>query len=229
MRLDKYLMKQTRHGRREVRALIERGLVRCDDLVITDRLHEVGRFGKVELDGAILMDRTARYLMLNKPAGYLSATTDPEHPTVMQLVDDDPADPLHLAGRLDRASTGLLILTNDGQWSRRLTEPDHQIDKVYQVTVEHPLTDDLIEVFQQGMYFAYEDVMIAPAELEILSDHSARVTIHEGKYHQIKRMFHAVENRITSLHRLSMGEIQLDPQLQAGQWRHLSAREIDWV
>jgi len=192
-----------------------------------DSQSDIGDFTQVTLDDLVLRDTSAVYLMLNKPAGYLSATVDDEHRTVMELIDTP--ETLHIAGRLDRASTGLLILTNDGKWSRRLTEPKEGVPKVYEVTTAEPITAETVMRFQQGIYFAYEDLTTQPAELQIISAQRAQITIYEGRYHQIKRMFHAVGNRITSLHRLSMGAIQLDESLAPGQYRNLTQQEIESV
>ena len=224
MKLSRFLYHQTPHGKYEIRRILAAGRVAVDGKRETDSQRAVGDFTHVTLDGIPLRDQTPQYLMLNKPAGYLSATTDPEHPTVMELIDEPGT--LHIAGRLDRASTGLLILTNDGKWSRQLTEPKEGVAKVYQVSTAEPISTETTARFQQGIYFAYEDLTTQPAELEILAANEAKVTIHEGRYHQIKRMFHAVGNRITSLHRISVGNIHLDPKLQPGQYRHLTADEI---
>ena len=227
MKLSRFLYHHTSHGKNDVRRILAAGRVTVDGKVERDSQSDIGDFTQVTLDDRVLRDTSAVYLMLNKPAGYLSATVDDEHPTVMELID--APETLHIAGRLDRASTGLLILTNDGKWSRRLTEPKEGVPKVYEVTTAEPITAETAMRFQQGIYFAYEDLTTQPAELQILSAQRAQITIYEGRYHQIKRMFHAVGNRITSLHRLSMGAIQLDPQLAAGQYRNLTRQEIESV
>ena len=205
--------------------MIAAGRVYVDGKQERDGHRQVGDFSKITLDEVILSNRLPVYLMLNKPAGYLSATIDHEHPTVMELIDAN--DDLHIAGRLDRASTGLLLLTNDGKWSRRLTEPKEGVAKVYQVTTAESISVGTAEQFRQGIYFAYEDLTTQAADLEILSSQSAKVTIYEGRYHQIKRMFHAVGNRVTSLHRLSIGSIQLDQALKPGNYRSLTQGEVD--
>ena len=227
MKLSRFLYHHTSHGKNDVRRILAAGRVTVDGKVERDSQSDIGDFTQVTLDDLVLRDTSAVYLMLNKPAGYLSATVDDEHRTVMELIDTP--ETLHIAGRLDRASTGLLILTNDGKWSRRLTEPKEGVPKVYEVTTAEPITKETAMRFQQGIYFAYEDLTTQPAELQILSAQRAQITIYEGRYHQIKRMFHAVGNRITSLHRLSMGAIQLDPQLTAGQYRNLTQQEIESV
>ena len=224
MKLSRFLYHHTSHGKNDVRRILAAGRVKVDGKMERDSQCDIGDFTQVTLDDLILRDTSAVYLLLNKPAGYLSATVDDEHRTVMQLIDTP--ETLHIAGRLDRASTGLLILTNDGKWSRRLTEPKEGVPKVYEVTTAEPISTETAARFQQGIYFAYEDLTTLPAELEILAPNQAKVTIHEGRYHQIKRMFHAVGNRITSLHRISVGNIHLDPKLQPGQYRHLTADEI---
>ena len=227
MKLSRFLYHHTSHGKNDVRRILAAGRVTVDGKVERDSQSDIGDFTQVTLDDLVLRDTSAVYLMLNKPAGYLSATVDDEHRTVMELIDTP--ETLHIAGRLDRASTGLLILTNDGKWSRRLTEPKEGVPKVYEVTTAEPITAETVMRFQQGIYFAYEDLTTQPAELQILSAQRAQITIYEGRYHQIKRMFHAVGNRITSLHRLSMGAIQLDESLTAGQYRNLTQQEIESV
>ena len=227
MKLSRFLYHHTSHGKNDVRRILAAGRVTVDGKVERDSQSDIGDFTQVTLDDRVLRDTSAVYLMLNKPAGYLSATVDDEHPTVMELID--APETLHIAGRLDRASTGLLILTNDGKWSRRLTEPKEGVPKVYEVTTAEPISTETAMLFQQGIYFAYEDLTTQPAELQILSAQRAQITIYEGRYHQIKRMFHAVDNRITSLHRLSMGAIQLDESLAPGQHRNLTQQEIESV
>jgi len=224
MKLSRFLYHQTPHGKYEVRRILAAGRVTVEGVVEKDSQREIGDFTQVTLDGELLRENTAVYLMLNKPAGYLSATTDPEHPTVMELIDEPQT--LHIAGRLDRASTGLLILTNDGKWSRRLTEPKEGVPKIYLVETAEPITEETHDHFSQGIYFAYEDLTTKPADLQILDSNKAQLTIYEGRYHQIKRMFHAVGNKVTSLHRLSMGGIHLGPDLESGKYRYLTREEV---
>lgn len=227
MRLDKWLQKHSECGKSTARKMIARGVVSVDGDIVTDSLFEVSQFHRVELDGEVAQDQEAHYVMLNKPAGVVSATMDPEHETVVDLIKEPFSNSLHLAGRLDKESTGLMILTNDGHWSRKLTEPEEAISKSYLVATADDITPESVTAFAQGFYFAYEDVTTLPAELEILTSKSARVVIYEGKYHQIKRMFHAVGNRITSLHRESMGNIVLDESLLPGSYRFLRSEEIN--
>ncbi len=227
MKLEKLLYHQLQLGRREARRVLADGLVTVDGYVETDHLRQVDEFTRVECDGKVVQAVDRRFLMVHKPAGYVSEVGHHTHPTVLDLLPPELQDGMHFAGRLDLSTTGLMVVTNDGKWSRRLTEPDKEVPKVYRVEVENPLTPEVIEQFAAGMYFAYEDITTRSAELEILTATTAKLTIHEGKYHQVKRMFHAVGNRVTALHRERIGNITLD--IPEGEWRNLREDEIDWV
>ncbi|MDC8456388.1 MULTISPECIES: pseudouridine synthase [Marinobacter] len=227
MKLSRILSNQNGVSRKQANALVAAGTVTVDGCICRETAREVDRFSTVACNGRVIQHGDgAHYLMLNKPAGYLSATADKIHKTVMELIDPELRKDLHIAGRLDRASTGLLILTNDGTWSRRLTEPRVKLPKVYRVTTVEPVSTDAIERFAQGIWFEYEQLTTSPARLEPLSANESRVTIYEGRYHQIKRMFHATGNRVSSLHREQMGAITLDPTLKPGEFRPLTTREI---
>ncbi|WP_273426356.1 pseudouridine synthase [Marinobacter sp.] len=230
MKLSRILSNQDGTSRKRANALIAAGRVTVNDLPCRVAAQEVDRFASVAVDGEVIQAAdTPCYLMLHKPAGYLSATVDAEHPTVLDLIAPDLHRDLHIAGRLDRASTGLLILTNDGQWSRQLTEPKVKIPKIYHVTTAYPISEETSERFAEGLWFEYEQLRTSPAQLEQLGAREARVTIYEGRYHQIKRMFHRVGNRVTALHRERMGELKLQGDLQPGTYRPLTAQEIDSV
>lgn len=226
MKLSRILSNQNGVSRKQAGGLIASGVVQVDGAVCREAAREVNRFSTVTSRGKVIQQGdTAHYLMLHKPAGYLSATEDSLHTTVMTLISPDLLTGLHIAGRLDRASTGLLILTNDGVWSRRLTEPGVKIPKVYRVTTNSPITPATVERFAEGVWFEFEGLRTSPAGLELLGPREARITIYEGRYHQIKRMFHAVGNRVASLHRERIGEICLDPALAPGDYRRLSHEE----
>ncbi|MDF3931142.1 pseudouridine synthase [Pseudomonas citronellolis] len=227
MRLDRILSNLPRFSRQDARLLLAAGRLKVDGAVIRDGRHEVSEFSRVELDAEVLQaGRPARYFMLHKPAGCVSATRDPEHRTVLDLFDEPDKHELHIGGRLDFNTTGLLLLTNDGQWSRRMTLPGRKLPKVYYVETEQPIEAHYIEVFAQGLYFRYEDLTTLPAQLEILAPRAARLTLHEGRYHQVKRMFGHFQNKVTRLHRESMGQLVLDPRLAPGEYRALSATEV---
>lgn len=226
MRLDRFLIRRGTHSCKQVAELIASGRVLVNGAAELTSLRKISRFCRIELDGQVLQAHDAVYLMLHKPAGHLSATTDPLHPTVIQLIDHPQRQELHLAGRLDRASTGLLLLTNDGRWSRQVTEPDEEISKVYRVTTRDPISPSTAATFAAGIYFAFEDLVTRPAHLEILAAQEALLSIHEGRYHQVKRMFHAVGNQVLSLHREKIGPLVLDPSLAPGASRALTPSEI---
>lgn len=227
MRLDRLIAKVSGKNRRDVRAILAGGKAEVNGVVVLNGRAEVGEFDQVVLDGETVQDRRPIYVMLNKPAGYVSATVDDELPTVMELLGDAfGEEALHIAGRLDRASTGLLLLTNDGKWSRRVTLPGEEHAKVYLVETAEDIAADTAETFARGIYFGYEDITTGPAQLEVLGQRRARLTIYEGKYHQVKRMFHAVGNRVVSLHRERVGAVSLDPDLAEGEWRELRPEEI---
>ncbi|MGG2397588.1 pseudouridine synthase [Pseudomonas sp. SH1-B] len=227
MRLDRFLSNFPRFNRQDSRLLISAGRLRVDGEIVRDPRHEIRDFQRVELDGELLQaGRTARYWMLHKPVGVVSATEHDEHRTVLDLLDEPDTHDLHLAGRLDLNTSGLLLITNDGRWSRRITQPRERKPKVYLVTTEQPIGHDYAEVFARGLYFAFEDLTTLPAQLDVLDSHNARLTLFEGRYHQVKRMFGHFRNRVVALHRESMGEILLDPQLAPGQYRALTEAEI---
>lgn len=225
MRLDRFLIRRGTHSGKDVTRMLADDRVLVDGEIETNGLRKIDRFSRIELDGEILQNEEAIYLILNKPAGYLSATTDPLHPTVIDLIDHPLRGELHLAGRLDRASTGLLLLTNDGRWSKRVTEPVEEISKIYRVTTRDAISPETAAIFAAGIYFAYEDLTTRPAVLEILCDREALLTIHEGRYHQVKRMFHAVGNQVLALHRERIGPLTLDG-LAPGTFRNLTMGEV---
>jgi 16S rRNA pseudouridine516 synthase len=230
MKLNRLLGKYQSLGRSRAQAAVAAGRVRVNGRVVSDAALEIRRFDKVELETELVQPGArALYLMLHKPAGYLSATVDAAHPTVLDLIDDPDKAELHLAGRLDRYSTGLLLLTNDGVWSKRITEPVFKLPKVYRVTTQEPIAGGAEAAFTAGFYFHTEDLTTQPAELVRLAERVARVTLWEGRYHQIKRMFHRIGNRVASLHREAIGPLHLPADLASGQWRHLTAEEVDQV
>ena len=226
MRLDRFLGRHGVHSSKEISRLLADQQVAVDGEIETNGLRMINRFSKIELEREILQEHEAVYIMLHKPAGYLSATTDLQYPTVIELIDHPLRDELHLAGRLDRTSTGLLLLTNDGRWSKRVTEPTEKIPKIYRVTTRDIIVADTTSIFAAGIYFAYENLTTRPALLEILAEREARLTIYEGRYHQVKRMFHSVGNQVLSLHRESIGPFVLDSSLPSGKFRHLSPTEV---
>lgn len=228
-RLDRFLSRTLGINRREVKPLLALGRIQVDGrrASATDLL--IDEFSHVSIDDRVLQAKLPVYLMLHKPVGILSATTDPRHTTVIDLLQRPDKNELHIVGRLDRSSSGLLLLTNDGRWSRALMAPEHEVPKVYLVTLQNPLTADYEKAFAEGMYFDYEDITTRPARLEILENRLARVTLVEGRYHQIKRMFGRFRNPVLALHRTAIGNLPLDPALVPGQSRELTPAELKGI
>jgi len=227
MKLDRLIAGHAAMGRQAAHLAIAAKRVRVNGQTVTDGHHPVDRFTCVTLDDTVIQQpERALYLMLHKPVGVLSATKDDQHPTVLDLIDDPDKHSLHIAGRLDRSTSGLVLLTNDGRWSKRLMAAEHKVPKVYLVETLEPIASDAVAAFAQGFYFHTEDITTLPAELVLLEERLARLTLHEGRYHQVKRMFHRTGNRVLRLHRESVGGIALPPELEPGQWRCLSQDEV---
>ena len=227
-RLDKIISQHTGLGKRDVKLLLARQRVLVDDVVCTTADTLIGQFTQVQIDGDIVQSKQPVYIVLNKPKGVVSATTDAVHQTVLQLLPSEFSN-LHIAGRLDLNSTGLMLLTNDGSWSSRITGRDTKLAKRYRVTVQNPLGEDYIQAFVEGMYFAFEDITTAPAQLQIVSDYVADVTLTEGRYHQIKRMFGRFRNPVVALHRYQVGGLCLPADLAKGEYWQLSKLEAEGV
>jgi 16S rRNA pseudouridine516 synthase len=223
-RLDRFIAANTVWHRGDVRLLLAQKRIVVDGVVATDCNQRIGPFTSVILDDETLQQRQAIYLALHKPVGVVSATVDDQHRTVIDLLREDSQCPLtseqlselHIVGRLDLNSSGLLLLTNNSEWSRQLAAPESKVEKRYLVTLAKPVTADYIAAFAEGMYFPFENITTRPARLEILNDHQTHVTLTEGRYHQIKRMFGRFRNPVLALHRLGIGPWQLG-DLAAGK------------
>ena len=228
-RLDRFIAYHCQIPKSQVRLAVAQSRVQVNGEVVKQVQMLVSEFDEILFDGVCVAQRQPCYLMLNKPAGILSATTDDAFTTVIDLVPDelcvDKAS-LHYAGRLDRATTGLMLLTNDGAWSRAIAQAQQKIKKYYRVTLANRLQQSDIDAFAKGFYFDYEQTWTRPAQLEIVSDYEAVVVIDEGKYHQVKRMFAQCGNRVVKLHRYRIGDLLLDSNLIEGRCRALSAHEI---
>ncbi len=216
-RLDRLIASSTRYTRRDVRLLLAQGRIQINGRNADAINQVIGPFDTVTLDAACLQHHEPIYLAMHKPVGIVSATRDHAHRTVLDCLredttlglDDAELNSLHIVGRLDLNSSGLLLLTNDSDWSEQMMSPDNKVTKVYDVTVGKPLNDRYISAFAAGMYFSYEDITTQPARLEIVSEYVARVTLTEGRYHQIKRMFGRFRNPVLALHRTSIGDWSL--------------------
>lgn len=228
MRLDKFLSHHLGISRSQVNKSLKASHVTVDGEVIKSGACHISPEQIVKYqDNVIEAVNQKRYLMLHKPQGYVCSNDDPDHPTILYFIDEPMADKLHSVGRLDLDTTGLVLLTDDGQWSHRITSPKHHCKKVYLVTLAHPLSVDLVTLFAQGIQLNGEKTPTKPATLDILDEYHARITISEGRYHQVKRMFAAVGNHVIALHREQIGEIILD--MPEGEYRSLSKHEIESI
>jgi 16S rRNA pseudouridine516 synthase len=225
-RLDRLIAKHLNISPDAVRLLLAQQRIQVDGSLALDRDQIINGFNVVTVDDTVLQAQQPVYLMLHKPCGVLSATHDPQHPVVTSLINHPACGTLHIAGRLDLHASGLLLLTNDGRWSRKISDPAGGVSKQYLVTLKNPLHTDYIAAFAAGMHFPFEDIITRPATLEILGEREARVTLQEGRYHQLKRMFGRFRNPVLAIHRTAIGSLTLDDNLSPGAWRELSSEEV---
>jgi len=226
MRLDRFLSHSSGLSRNQVKVFLHRGDVLIDGLPARDSSLQVNAANHITLEGKLLHWPRDYYVMLHKPVGYVCSTEESSHPLVASLIAQTWAGELHSAGRLDADTTGLVLLTNDGNWSHALTSPRRHCEKIYLVGLKHPLQPELVARFAAGIVLNDDPKPTLPARLEILDTHTARVKVHEGRYHQVRRMFAACSNRVETLHREAIGNIALDAALQPGQWRELTSEEV---
>ena len=226
-RIDKILTAAMVGSRKDVTKLIRSGLVTVDDNTVTsaDLKIEPGKC-KIQVNGKSISYKEHYYIMLNKPQGVISATEDKREKTVIDLISNDyPKNKLFPAGRLDKDTEGFLFLTTDGILAHKVTGPKDHVEKVYYAETDKPIPESLIEKFKTGVIL--EDGYICkPAKLEIKAKKSCNLTISEGKFHQVKRMFLAYDITVTYLKRIKIGGVPLDEMLELGQYRELTCDEV---
>ncbi len=231
MRLDKFVSHSCQLTRKEAQKKIKLGLVSVAGKVVNQIAYQIAADDdiKVENQEAALVQHG--YWMLNKPTGFICANSDPHHRTVFDLFDKNikgkyQKKTLQIAGRLDIDTTGLVLITSDGQWNHCVTSPNNQCPKSYRVELEKPLNSHDKNILESGIQLAGEKKVTQPAELESLHSNIWNLTIYEGKFHQVKRMFTAVNNRVLNLHRFKIGELTLDSALEPSAYRPLTEAEI---
>lgn len=224
-RLDRFISQHSDYAISDVRLLVAQKRIEVDGEPAQSVQQKVGQFSAVQLNGKMLSNNRPVYIMLNKPKGVVSATKDAEHRTVLDLIDHPKKAELHIAGRLDLNTTGLVLLTNDGAWSRKISLPETKLSKIYHVTLAKPLSEEYVQAFAEGIYFGYENLTTQPAKLTIKTEYTATLELTEGKYHQVKRMFGAFRNEVLALHRSQVGQICLD-DLREGEFRELGVEEV---
>ncbi|WP_243385998.1 pseudouridine synthase [Bacillus kexueae] len=231
MRIDKLLANVGFGSRKEVKKILKAGVVKVDDEVVSDpKTHVNPEEQEVTVHGERIVYKEFIYLMMNKPAGYLSATEDLSQETVIDLLEYEDAiyDPFPV-GRLDKDTEGLLIITNDGQLAHQLTSPKKHVPKTYFAHILGEVTEDDVKAFKQGVVLD-DGYVTKPGELSIVESGPQSIiylTITEGKFHQVKRMFEAVGKKVTYLKRVKMGPLPLDEELEIGEYRELTDEEVD--
>ncbi len=231
MRIDKLLSNIGYGSRKEIKGLLKSGVVKVDgELIKEAKTHVDPNEQEITVHGEPVSYKEFIYLMMNKPPGVLSATEDFRQETVVDLLEIEDAvyNPFPV-GRLDKDTEGLLLLTNDGQLSHQLLSPKKHVPKTYFAIINAPVTQEDVEAFKQGVTLddGYET---KPGELKILkadTESEIELTITEGKFHQVKRMFESVGKKVTYLKRISMGPLPLDENLELGEYRELTDAEVD--
>ena len=228
-RIDKIIATQTNYSRKEVKKLILQKRVMVNGEIISKSDIKVEENNdKIEIDGNKINVKKYIYLILNKPKGYISATEDPKMPTILDLV---PEQYLHRnlfpAGRLDKDTTGLMLITDDGEFAHNILAPKKHIKKVYKVEIDIPINEIMINEFKNGV--TLNDGICKTAGLEKLDTYIGKVTLTEGRYHQIKRMFGCFGAKVVNLERIAMGNFQLPNDLKQGECRELTEKEIEEI
>ena len=225
-RLDKVISNQVGYSRKEVKELVKKKRVKVDGVIVSNSDIKVDTsINKIFIDEEELIFKKYVYLMLNKPKGYVSAREDKNDKTVLELVPEKYLNRnLFPAGRLDKDTTGLMLITDDGLFAHNILSPSKHIKKKYLVTIDMPLTEDMVYGFKNGIKLI--DGMCKPADLEIIDEYNAIVTLIEGKYHQIKRMFGCFNAKVLELKRITMGNFELPSNLETGKVREFTKEEL---
>ena len=225
MRLDRFVCKSSELTKNETTRLIHDGEVIVNGVVITNEATQVHENNKITLNGQRLKARSFRYILMHKPPNTICSNVDEVYPSLFNYLDIDKVSELHVAGRLDSDTTGLVLVTDDGRWSFDIIRPSKRCSKVYRVCLSRPIAQDVVCKFANGVKLQGESQLTLPADLEVISANEVLLTITEGKFHQVKRMFSAVGNRVVSLHREKIGSLSLDVEI--GQWRYLTVNEVN--
>ncbi|WP_299495663.1 pseudouridine synthase [uncultured Shewanella sp.] len=224
MRLDKFVCKSTLLSRGQARAVIAAGEVSVNTEAVRDESKQVHENNHIVFNGQVLVPRPFRYLLFHKPSNTLSSNVDGDHPSIFNHIAIDNPEELHIVGRLDADTTGLVLITDDGRWSFDIIRPQKQCAKIYRVSLRDPIKTDVIECFLQGIQLQGESSLTLSASVAVVNDKEVLLTLTEGRYHQVKRMFAAVGNRVQALHREQIGTVCLD--VPVGEWRYLTFDEI---
>ncbi|MBQ6134955.1 MAG: rRNA pseudouridine synthase [Bacilli bacterium] len=228
-RIDKVLSNQTAYSRKEIKELIHAKRVRVNDRIVARGEEKIeSETDHIYLDNQEIEVKKYVYLLLYKPKGYVSATTDSKEKTVLDLVPSNWSHrKLFPAGRLDKDTTGMMILTDDGAFAHNILSPKKHVQKTYEVEIDIPLTKEMEESFQKGVVL--EDGICKPAKLDILDAYHAIVTLTEGRYHQIKRMFEKYHAKVLELKRIGMGKLFLPEDMKEYDIREISPKGLEQI
>ena len=233
LRLDKALCHNFDVPRTYAAKLIKAGLVEVDGEVFTDPATKISINAQIVLDGNETNASDGfkkRVFMLNKPSGYVCADRDNNNPIVINIFSDIPKfTSMHCVGRLDIDTTGLILVTDDGDLNHKVTSPKMEVTKTYRATTKNKLVEKDIELFKKGLKHPEEKTRYKGALLEIIGDHEALVTVTEGRFHEVKRLFECVGNEVLELQRLYIGQLELDPQLDEGEYIQLDDPSLELV
>ena len=226
-RIDKIISAQTEYSRKDVKKLVFQKRVKLNgELVFKSDIKIDENKDVISIDGNDITVQKNIYLILNKPEGYISATEDRTQKTVLDLIDEKYSHrELFPAGRLDKDTTGMMIITDDGVFAHNILAPKKHISKTYEVEIDIPVTKEMVKGFEDGIEL--NDGVCKKAKLEIMGEYSAVVVLTEGRYHQIKRMFGCFGAKVVKLHRTAMGELKLPKDLKQGESRELLKEELD--
>ena len=224
MRLDRFVCKSTQLTKIEAIQRINCGEVSVNGNVVTDEMAQVHENSSILLNGSQLEPRGFRYIVMHKPAGTICSNIDEFYPSLFNLLNVNHISELHIVGRLDVDTTGMVLITDDGRWSFNITRPTRECSKVYRVGLSRAIADDVATRFKEGIHLQGEQQLTRPAILDVINPKEVCLTITEGKFHQIKRMFSSVGNRVVSLHREAIGSVNLD--VEVGKWRYLTDCEV---
>ena len=227
-RLDKIISNRTGISRKDAKAAISSGKVTVSGNIIRSSDFKVSENDEIFFEGKKISGNAHIYIVLNKPKGYVSATEDPEQKTVIEHVPPELfRNGIFPAGRLDKDTTGLMIITDDGDFAHRILAPRKHVPKKYAVTIDLPVTEEMAKGFENGIELS--DGVCKSAKLFKTGEYTCEVTISEGRYHQIKRMFGCFGAKVTELHRLSMGGFSLPENLLPGECRELTENELSLI
>ncbi len=227
IRLDRFLSNATALSRSQAQRALRAGRVTVDGLTVKQGATLIPPEARVLLDDEPVAAPRPRYLMLHKPLGVVCASTDPSHRTAIDLLDLPNPDGLHFAGRLDIDTTGLVLISDDGQWTHRIVSPVRHCAKRYRVGLADEPGETDLQRLREGVLLKGERTPTRPAQVCRTSSCELLLSITEGRYHQVKRMLAALGHRVVRLHREAIGPLDLDPELPVGGYRHLREDEVD--